>query len=885
MLPPQDSSNEATSSAATPAFNKGSGRTKERNYRSKQRSHDSDEDLENPTTSSAKTTLPTDVSSTVADHGKSEKGSKLLYVESQDAHVLGEVYPELARLSFVEQAAQEVDQDSVVQTPTRMFRQPDTAVQQPTVALDAQSDEASGAQSVTAATPLPSLVPTLTPPSVLSAGSPSRLVEIRDTGLLLKGRGLFSAANETLKPGTLIFKELGYCQVVNDASLPYVCSACFKDTRDEQGENETSATTTDARTGQRKLTCQVKDWKLHHQLECQGIQKSLANASTKDIWTKRTLDTTSVRALCRLVRRRERVLASAAYQAQHGKIDSQQKQVNEVYFSGLDQKEEEWLDMHGASWIEKYLNMYESEPTPPSATAKGELEESGKLAKIMAVVMSCVVPSKENRQIFLKGSSSSNNDNSSTGFELLRKLNAYGFAISNLETTTPVGLGLYIQSMAFMNHSCVPNCVYTFKGSKVECRVIRDIQPGEEMTISYIDQIGTTKERQHQLKDHYHFTCECPLCQYYPMNLLVKVSDTTLETLINVQISKPGMDPKQGYICSNPACNSPSILATHPQLAIYNFVKVECSSCGSVTELTQELVEENQEECDRLVSNFIREMRKGASSTTTNNNSRNFELAKASDTVTADAKAAVGGMKTVQEPSSAALRYFEDAYRGLTGQSLQESLQDGDIVRRSELHHAIRHLQQTGFDEAVARKNWVFALKRSIQLESILRQVYIGYHPIKPIQSYYSCKIANLLANLLLEESTIDIEDSDEENADNVDSDDERDLEALRKAMESGRRTSNNSGTKRTKLVEGETMDEAHPAKKVKESKRKSQEQSSRELLEYLKSLVPKIENPQVLQEFRVCWGKDGRLSTRYRHQVDSLKQALHYAEKPFIKG
>lgn len=197
------------------------------------------------------------------------------------------------------------------------------------------------------------------------------------------------------------------------------------------------------------------------------------------------MDTTSVRAICRLVRRRERVRASAKYKAENGKLDPQQKQVNEVYVSGLDQREEEWLDNHGADWIDQYLNTYEQERSEitSSSSAKGVLDESSQLTKIMTVVMSCVVSPKENRHIFLKGSGVDETSGAS-GFDLIKKLSAYGFSMTNLETTTVVGLGLYIQSMAFMNHSCVPNCVYIFKGPKVECRVIRDIQPGEEVRVS-----------------------------------------------------------------------------------------------------------------------------------------------------------------------------------------------------------------------------------------------------------------------------------------------------------------------------------------------------------------------------------------------------------------
>jgi hypothetical protein len=216
------------------------------------------------------------------------------------------------------------------------------------------------------------------------------------------------------------------------------------------------------------------------------------------------------------------------------------------------------------------------------------------------------------------------------------------------------------------------------------------------------------------------------------------------------------------------------------------------------------------------------------------------------------------------------------------------------------VHRLIRQLEQSGFDEAVSHKNWIFALRRSIELECILSETYIGHHPLKAIQGYYTCKIANLLANLLLEESTVEIEDSDQEKNEDedvemLDSDDEQDLKAVMDAMRKGdrvaagsmqeqllkrgKRKNKNDGT--SEAIEEEAQQRK---KRAQETKRQVQGAASRELLQYLKSLIPKIENPEILQGFRVCWGKDGKLASRYRHQVDSLKQALHYAGLPFAK-
>lgn len=354
------------------------------------------------------------------------------------------------------------------------------------------------------------------------------------------------------------------------------------------------------------------------------------------------------------------------------------------------------------------------------------------------------------------------------------------------------------------------------------------------------------------------------------------------------------------------------------QLAIYNKVECKCESCGHIAELTQEIVQENQGEAERIIARFVREMN-GASDQQVKSDSRNFELAKIKLPEMTDEKAAeearkaaaaMGGMNSVHEPSTAALQCFDQAYRSLTGVApLQTRIKprrsagspmdiSEDPVHHSALHRLVRQLEQAGFDEAVSHKNWVFALHRSLGLERILNNTYIGYHPLKAVQGYYTCKIVNLLANLLLEESTIEIEESDHEQDSDEDeemagnSDDERDLKALRDAMGGGASKGSKghgTGSMQEQLLKRKQKGSANPEDDTKGKTaakstpiKRIQTESSRQLLMYLKSLIPKIEDPELLQQFRVCWGKDGKLANRYRYQVDSLKQALYYAELPF---
>ncbi|KAJ7425210.1 SET and MYND domain containing 3 [Willisornis vidua] len=98
------------------------------------------------------------------------------------------------------------------------------------------------------------------------------------------------------------------------------------------------------------------------------------------------------------------------------------------------------------------------------------------------------------------------------------------FTISNGEMQD-VGVGLY-PSMSLLNHSCDPNCVIVFEGYQLLLRSVREIQIGEELTISYIESLMPTSERQKQLLRQYCFECDCLLCQNqekWALKFLVKI--------------------------------------------------------------------------------------------------------------------------------------------------------------------------------------------------------------------------------------------------------------------------------------------------------------------------------------------------------------------------
>ncbi|XP_063162190.1 histone-lysine N-methyltransferase SMYD3 isoform X4 [Candoia aspera] len=75
-----------------------------------------------------------------------------------------------------------------------------------------------------------------------------------------------------------------------------------------------------------------------------------------------------------------------------------------------------------------------------------------------------------------------------------------------------VGVGLY-PSMSLLNNSCDPNCVVIFEGPQLHLRSIREIQLGEELTISYTETVMPTPERRQNLKRQYCFECDCFTCR------------------------------------------------------------------------------------------------------------------------------------------------------------------------------------------------------------------------------------------------------------------------------------------------------------------------------------------------------------------------------------
>lgn len=100
-----------------------------------------------------------------------------------------------------------------------------------------------------------------------------------------------------------------------------------------------------------------------------------------------------------------------------------------------------------------------------------------------------------------------------------------------------VGLGLYWPAN-FINHHCHPNCTQIFDGRVLKIVANRIINPGEEISISYVPRLETWENKNKILKEGYLFKCFCEEC------LSNKMFDENLLHLKCPNCSQPGLGKK-----------------------------------------------------------------------------------------------------------------------------------------------------------------------------------------------------------------------------------------------------------------------------------------------------------------------------------------------------
>ncbi|KAH8880253.1 hypothetical protein GQ53DRAFT_670224 [Thozetella sp. PMI_491] len=75
--------------------------------------------------------------------------------------------------------------------------------------------------------------------------------------------------------------------------------------------------------------------------------------------------------------------------------------------------------------------------------------------------------------------------------------------------------------IARLNHNCRPNAHYIFSPSRLTAEVIayRAIEPGEEVTLSYVPLATKHDIRRSTLKENWGFDCSCAMCRDEPLKI------------------------------------------------------------------------------------------------------------------------------------------------------------------------------------------------------------------------------------------------------------------------------------------------------------------------------------------------------------------------------
>ncbi|KAK4119155.1 SET domain-containing protein [Parathielavia appendiculata] len=107
--------------------------------------------------------------------------------------------------------------------------------------------------------------------------------------------------------------------------------------------------------------------------------------------------------------------------------------------------------------------------------------------------------------------------------------NSFGTVIGGKEY-----MGLFTD-LARFNHACEPNAFIHFSETTLSMTVwsARDIEPEEEITITYTGAGLTSKERHKSLENVWGFKCQCSLCTAPPV--VLKASDTRREEIRRLQ--------------------------------------------------------------------------------------------------------------------------------------------------------------------------------------------------------------------------------------------------------------------------------------------------------------------------------------------------------------
>lgn len=127
-----------------------------------------------------------------------------------------------------------------------------------------------------------------------------------------------------------------------------------------------------------------------------------------------------------------------------------------------------------------------------------------------------VLPPSHRERVLSLSTHDSGDSNLTFTQQVEKVINTNAFDIDPLEDDEEQEHGFYVvfPEIARMNHDCRPNADYWYDDVRLSqwVHAVRDIYPGEEVTISYIDPVQKRQKRKQRLKRTWGFECSCAAC-------------------------------------------------------------------------------------------------------------------------------------------------------------------------------------------------------------------------------------------------------------------------------------------------------------------------------------------------------------------------------------
>ncbi|OJT01751.1 N-lysine methyltransferase SMYD2 [Trametes pubescens] len=276
------------------------------------------------------------------------------------------------------------------------------------------------------------------------------------------GRGIYT--NTALQAGTVVMSIVPHVSVLSTSYLDQHCSACAA-----------SATESGLKRCPKCKTvyycdkaCQDRDWAWHKH-ECSALQTWAASAPSPDVM----IPSDAVRCLGRIL-----------WGSQKEGPDS--------------------------TWAREIRMMQSNRASVHSSSVEDHTYLAHSLVRYLGV------RAPADLQPFSLSSASDLVD-------LISRFTTNTFTLTSA-SLSPIGICV-APTVAFANHSCSPNAVIVFpraqgtpasKEPSLNLVALRDIAPGKEVRISYVDTTLPKDLRQKELTEVYNFTCQCKLCTKPP---------------------------------------------------------------------------------------------------------------------------------------------------------------------------------------------------------------------------------------------------------------------------------------------------------------------------------------------------------------------------------